>query len=734
MSKNFLSINSNFNDFSTIQSNDINKFVLENQESALSKVYGFCQKQENILLVNGFLGTGKTQIIKHLLCFMDKTVESFIINCSPSITLDDFMLTLWEQFISNPTNAEIAYRYRHTKSFQERIIGCFSETKSNIIISILELDLTIEDNIQEILDFIWTITQNEKIKIIISSKTFDTTVIPKEITYTKVILKAFSRIIFEKFLQEKGIKGTTRIIDELYKITRGYYFYTEITSQILNIKNLSISNFLVAYTNSGMSFDNFLAKAFISMLPENEFKILSLLAIARHPLNAQMIDYINIFDQTAITNLEQKNFIKIFNNMFIINNYFRNAMLMELSNDEKEKLHKILIKYYNDQLPLKPSERLIMLSRKTMRQEIIYHNSIINPQIETHNTNETNENIENISTEKLQEIANNLFVDYNYQESLKFYIELLNRDDSDKISIQSKLAEVYEKLGNFKYALHYLNNLIIFYTKQNDNNQILKTKLCIAKIYYQTYKTEEAINILNELITESSNNEITIECYTILGNIYISLSEKNKAYELYNKAILIAETLNDKTNLPELYFKFAIIADENNNLDTAVNFYNKCIEVSENNNKYKSLSYSNLGDFYLDLNNKSKAKLYFQKAYETDIHNNNDYGIYYSATNLAKLNINSDQEDVLKYLKIAKTSAIKINDIFAMANSGLHLGDFYFNNNKIPEALNEYFSVLNLVKDKFNEENKKKILIRINDIKQKIGEEKFNELHSNFYK
>ena len=62
-----------------------------------------------------------------------------------------------------------------------------------------------------------------------------------------------------------------------------------------------------------------------------------------------------------------------------------------------------------------------------------------------------------------------------------------------------------------------------------------------------------------------------------------------------------------------------------------------------------------------------------------------------------------------------------------MANSGLHLGDFYSNNNLDEKALKEYFSVLSLVKDKFSEDNKKKILVRIDDIKHRIGENKFNE-------
>ena len=87
--------------------------------------------------------------------------------------------------------------------------------------------------------------------------------------------------IFEKYLAEQNIKATSRMLDELYKITRGYYLYTEITSLILNKKELSVNDYLVAYTNSGLSFDKFLAKAFISMQSNDALKILQMLAITR---------------------------------------------------------------------------------------------------------------------------------------------------------------------------------------------------------------------------------------------------------------------------------------------------------------------------------------------------------------------------------------------------------------------------------------------------------------------
>ena len=140
MGKSFLSIDSNYNNFSSIPSSSIDNFLLENNEQSLSKIYSFAQKPEGILIVSGFVGTGKTQIVNHLLNYLDKDVCSLKIYCSNSITLDDVLLSLWSQFISDSSNTEIAYKYRQTKSFQDKVSGYFADSNSNIVITVYNFD------------------------------------------------------------------------------------------------------------------------------------------------------------------------------------------------------------------------------------------------------------------------------------------------------------------------------------------------------------------------------------------------------------------------------------------------------------------------------------------------------------------------------------------------------------------------------------------------------------------
>ena len=733
MAKNFLSINANYNDFISIQSSEINKFLLENQEPVLSKVYGFFQKNENLLLITGFFGTGKYQITRHMMNYIDKEVLALKFECSQASTLDDLLLNFWYQLVNiNPDNEHLL-KYNQNQSFQEKFTDFLAEIPTGIIISLYNFELVSSDNAQDILNFLWSLANDDKVKIVITAKTFDTALIPDDIIYTKVILRAFSRSVFEKCLHENNIKATSRIFDELYKITRGYYFYTEITARILSKKNLSVNDFLVAYTNSGMSFDKFLAKAYISMLPEACYKLLSILSVIRHPINSSVLDYFEAYDIPSVDYLKENLFIKTIADLFIVNNYFRTSLISDLDKDAEITIRQNIVKFYNAQLALNPNERLLVISRNTMRSEIDYHSNIINPPAKDDAGSEVGLILQNKPSEDLFIEAENNISNYNYKDALKIYISLLDREDVDKYTVYDRLLYIYDTLGNWKYALHYANHLVKYYREKNDSYNVNLIKLRVAKIYYQSYKTNDAINILTEIISETVDTKITIDAYTLLGNIYISLATKNKAYELYNKAVTLSEREIDLTNLSELYFKFAILSDENDDTDTAVRYYKKCIEVSEDTNKYKSLSYSNLGDFYLDINDKDRALENFKKAYEYDEINSNSYGMYYAASNAAKLLVHKDPDEAHLYLLKSKRAAKKSNDIFAIANACLHLGDFFTNTDKYELALKEYFYVQNLVKDKFSQANKNKINRRIEEIKLKIGEKEFNELCTNPY-
>ena len=107
-------------------------------------------------------------------------------------------------------------------------------------------------------------------------------------------------------------------------------------------------------------------------------------------------------------------------------------------------------------------------------------------------------------------------------------------------------------------------------------------------------------------------------------------------------------------------------------------------------------------------------------------------GFQVSASKLAQVMQRKLPDKALYYFKKAKECAENLNDIFYMASSLLAFGDFYYSQKKDELALNEYFTALDLVKNDFSKDNIGKIELRINDIKFRIGVEKFNLLEKEY--
>jgi len=134
----------------------------------------------------------------------------------------------------------------------------------------------------------------------------------------------------------------------------------------------------------------------------------------------------------------------------------------------------------------------------------------------------------------------------------------------------------------------------------------------------------------------------------------------------------------------------------------------------------------------LEKNDNAIAVKNFLQAYQIDESNQNYDGMYFSATKLAQVMQRKLPDKALYYFKKAKECAIKLNDIFYQASSLLAFGDFYYSQKKDELALNEYFEALDLVRNDFSKDNINKIEMRINDIKYRLGTEKFSVIENEY--
>ena len=95
---------------------------------------------------------------------------------------------------------------------------------------------------------------------------------------------------------------------------------------------------------------------------------------------------------------------------------------------------------------------------------------------------------------------------------------------------------------------------------------------------------------------------------------------------------------------------------------------------------------------------------------------------------LAEIYSPKDTDKAIHYFNEAINSANKLQENFYIVSATTALGDFYFNRNENSLAYKNYKIALDLVNETKNENNYKKIQERINDIRIKIGEERFKNL------
>lgn len=830
----------------------IDPFVLENNKENLENIYDFYGSEKPILFVNGFMGTGKKQVVNYSLNFLSKEAIVLWYNCFETTILDDILLCFFNEFKKLQTQGIISGLKVKTENFTAKINAYFTSIEKPFVIVLNSYDSIQKENLQEIVDFVNHVIGFEKVKIVIVSRTLDRKSFEDDSKYERVTLSALDKTLFEKYLKQKKISFSSSQLDDLYKHTRGYYFYTSLTTSILKYKNYEVKDFMENFKLSFLSYNKFLEKEILDIIPAISVQFFWLLCIMRHGVTSQILKQMHYYNEENIDFLTKNLLLVQSNGLIFVHDYFREQMDIAIPENVSQKLHKFIIDFYESQLPLKPLERGILLSRQTIRNEIEYHTLFLPKKVGEINTNAykamakglefdlsrikqgkdtqqqqidikensqtpqpvypreqekkpdyistVSPNVSNVDinlndlpfklTEDELKMLGNTSTGKNVSERMQSSINFdIKREDGEvPISQEQQEEEFKETLAyclqvahdeaqkyNFKLACdwykkaltfnkdeNYINELPVIYTKMayayhklneidnslkyynlarefyNQIGEVVKEnyiKLNIANVYYETYKFDLAKNTLLEIIATKDNPHIlTTKAYIALANIEDSLSNGNLAFDYYKKALELSNTTMDVETLSELYFKYALSSDDRNDITTAIEYYEKCININRDPkvNKFLSSAYSNIATLYLEKRDNAIAVKNFLQAYQIDEANENYDGIYFSATKLAQIMQRKLPDKAIFYFKKAKQCAEKLNDIFYMASSLLALGDFYYGQKQDALALEEYFTALDLVKNDFSKDNISKIEMRINDIKFRIGADKFAVIENEY--
>ena len=346
---------------------------------------------------------------------------------------------------------------------------------------------------------------------------------------------------------------------------------------------------------------------------------------------------------------------------------------------------------------------------------------------------EEKEDFSTLAPQELYKKAEMLFDSFEYLKSIQILTLLLDKKteivgSNLLFETYELLAKAYSKLTKWKYALYYYDIMEKHYNNISDIENVYRIQYEQAHIFYQSYRIVDAIKILKSLVSLSKTPDVISKSNVLLGNIALSASNKQMALDYYKEGIKNITETSEKSLKMELYFKYAILSDENNDMNSAIEYYQKCIEINDTTSKYKALAYSNLGDLFYDNELFEEAKGCFEKAYEADKVNNNEYGMYYSLSKVIELTDKKEKDKLVKMAAEAKEHALKTDDYNALLLSVIKLGDVYYDYPEPEKALEEYMALYKEGVEVIEEPNFSMIKSRIEDIRARLGKERFEEL------
>lgn len=745
MAYQFLNNSIDINDVVLPNSDKIHPLLLKNDDADIKKALAFLATDEKFLYVHGFLGTGKRQFINYVADFLQKDVIKLEYYCKESTVCDDILLYFIDIIEKTALSKAVNLNTKVTTlavKFQTYI----SSIKKPFIIILHSFDDISQDNSNLVSQNLQeALTKNSNLKVILSTRALVQGILGNIKFDKKIFLKAFSKDIFKEFLTTSQINCTDTTLDDFYKYTRGYYYYTALSIKIIQAMKISLNDFLEKFAMSGMNFDSYLGITYINLIPNTIRNFFWFLRTVRHGLTFNALAVFELYDEFSIEYLKTNLMIFQVGEIIYVQDYFQQNIDISIPAKTEIKLHKYIISIYEKQLKEPLQTREILISRQALRAEIDFHNNCIK-NIEVGSKNEEKQikttiqkpiEEKTVIAEGLEsklQTARKLHEEKKNTEAIELYSKIL---EDEKIDVQTKnevrlaLAKVYKEIGSYSKAVYYLERIETYYKKNNEVINLNYLYYELTDIYFLMYKCERAIKTIKKVIySVDTPQSLMVASCTLLGNIYTSQNNPNEAYSYYKKALESLDENTSEETLSELYFKYALASDDRGDEKTAFEYYTKCITLNED-NPYKSLAYSNMGACYFDNNNLADAKDCLKKAYDIEKRNNDYDGIYYNASQLAEVLVAMHDKNALNYLIEAKQSAEFLDEGYYIMESCVALGDYYYNDSSLAKkALKEYFEAKRIAVA--IGDDVEKIDNRIKDMKLRMSKEEFSEIENKY--
>ena len=612
------------------------------QQDKLNDLADFLkQNKTGVCFLEGQAGSCKTELVKKALA---KTPDMLVFKfkCFEASTLDDIYLAFFEDLKKYSQQKKIRLKKIETSSISQRINSYLASINLPCAIVIDSLENIFAKKYstekEEICRYIEHLNQMQRFKIILISSSFATVQLELNNTLT-IHTEPFSKEEIKEFFVQKGITTDDETLENLYSITRGNQHYIATTADIITTLNTSAQAIVEDFYRKRLLYEDFINQKLITFVPDNVKKSLYILSVFNEGISPKYLVNEGFFTEEQLAYMIEKGIISQEYGVVFIKNSLKKYLQNSVAHFEKIKYHTMWRDFYDSQLPLKPNERAVLISRDTMRSQIEYHSSFIiktktndTPQADMSlvsylnsnltawnikNTNATDDEEEQGSVPKRHKRPKKPESIIRKENNKRFEKYALTKDEIALLSVPVDMRKTPEEQAREK--MHRTFEQKEEELKRSKQEQTIKELFKTAQELESSHDLETAFIVYAKALAKRNDEDFYEYEPILLEKLAKCARKMNKttdAIDFYNKLTDLYASRNEIEKMNEIRLEIAQIYKEIYKINHArviyENFINKKSPASDS---ILARSYIELASIEEDLSNTDKAVEYFKKAF-----------------------------------------------------------------------------------------------------------------------
>ncbi len=631
----------------------------------LNKIADFINSQKDLLYIAGFQGCGKSEIVNRALSEIDEDILLFRHLCFENSVIDDFLLGFYDTLRYYSINKKINLKKGLSENFAQKVSFYFKNLDKKCLIIIDNFEIITANS--EIMDFLAHVGKYENVKLILISRILNCDFFEnKNLEFEVIEIPPNDYFTFKLKVQDVLSVYEDDDIEEFYNATKGYELYLKMTLRYIATVNSTLKEFMEEFKKRKLEFEDFLISKIVSLVPPLYLPFLQNMSCLNHSVKIAFIEYYGLGDISLINYLYRKMLVSKFDDEIYLKDYMKQYFLSNLSIKERIDNYKNLIKIYENELAKSPKERLLRLSRESIRKQIEFLKAKI-PNINTLKSfqgtfqnsggvfsyikqSETTPipwyaRLSKLRKEGFREPENTAIEEINknnpvigeeiLSEEEKLLIEQFRKNKAEtalKADISTdckavlKKAEEFEMNFDFQGAIQILKEYIKNLPQNLENlpSDIKEVYLKLAKNYDKINDFEAALSNFHKVIEvcdKVGDIERTIDTKLLEANLYKKLYRLDRAKQTLEEAVKLGRE-NSKTAAARGYLSLGEIYEMENNFSSAFENYKKAEEFtaeSDNSELLCAEIYYRTAVLYDDGQNIEKSLEYYQKSIDKSL-------------------------------------------------------------------------------------------------------------------